>query len=96
VRHHIESPDPNDHLLERILSRPNMRLAWKRARSNKGVAGVDGLSIKAFPDVIHDKWENIRESLMEGTYDLLPVLRVEILKPTGEPVPWGYRPYRTD
>ena len=25
-----EPPDPNDHLLERILSRENMRKAWKR------------------------------------------------------------------
>ncbi len=89
VRRVVEPPDPNDHLLERILSRPNMRLAWKRVRSNKGVAGVDGLSIKEFPDVIRDKWENIRESLMEGTYDPLPVLRVEIPKPTGGTRPLG-------
>ena len=36
-------PDPNDHLLERILSRENMRKAWKRVKSNKGAPGVDGM-----------------------------------------------------
>ncbi len=89
VRHGIESPDLNDHLLERILSRQNMRLAWKRVRSNKGAAGVDGVSITAFPDFIRDQWGSVRESLMEGAYAPLPVLRAEIPKPTGGTRPLG-------
>ena len=34
-------------------------------------------------------WEDTRESLMEGTYDPLPVLRVEIPKPSGGTRPLG-------
>jgi len=45
--HVIEQPDPNDHLLERMLSRSNMQAAWQRVKSNKGVAGVDGMSTPA-------------------------------------------------
>ncbi|MBW1738113.1 MAG: hypothetical protein JRJ69_11315 [Deltaproteobacteria bacterium] len=33
--HVIESPDPNDHLLEQILSREYMLKAWKRMKANK-------------------------------------------------------------
>ena len=41
--HVIEMLDPNENLLERILSRENMRMAWKRVKANKGAPGV-GLS----------------------------------------------------
>ncbi len=60
--HVIEPPDPNSNLLELVLSRDNMHLAWKRVKSNKGAPGVDDISIKEFPDIIRDKWESIRES----------------------------------
>ena len=49
MRHVTEQPDPNDHLLERILSRENMLRAWKRVKANKGAAGVDGISIAGVP-----------------------------------------------
>ena len=44
--HVIEPPDPNSNLLELVLSRDNMHLAWKRVKSNKGAPGVDDISIK--------------------------------------------------
>jgi retron-type reverse transcriptase len=45
VRRVIESPDPNAHLLERILSRSNMQYAWKRVKANKGSVGIDKIDI---------------------------------------------------
>lgn len=87
--HVIEPPDPNDHLYERIFSSSNMKDAWKRVRSNKGAAGIDGVSIEAFPGLFRDQWENIRESLLNGTYKPLPVKRVEIPKATGGTRPLG-------
>jgi RNA-directed DNA polymerase len=59
--HVIEPPDPNSNLLERVLSRDNMQLAWKRVKSNKGAPGVDNISIKEFPDIIRVKWEGTHE-----------------------------------
>jgi RNA-directed DNA polymerase len=64
--HVIEPPDPNDHLYERIFSSSNVKSAWKRVKSNKGAAGVDGVSIEAFPGLFRDQWENIRKSLLRG------------------------------
>jgi RNA-directed DNA polymerase len=89
MRHVIEPPDPNEHLLERILSRRNMRKAWKRVKANKGAAGVDGISVEEFPEWLHDRWEGIREPLLDGAYKPLPVLRVEIPKPDGGTRPLG-------
>jgi len=87
--HVIESPDPNEHLLERVFSRENMLRAWKRVKSNKGVPGVDRISIAEFPGFIRPRWEDIRKSLLEGTYQPSPVLRVEIPKVDGGTRPLG-------
>jgi RNA-directed DNA polymerase len=81
--HVIEQPYPNDHLYERIFFSNNVKSAWKRVKSNKGAAGVDSVSIEAFPGLFRDQWGNIRESLRNGTYKPLPVKRVEIPKATG-------------
>jgi RNA-directed DNA polymerase len=87
--HVMEPPDPDEHLLERIISRKNMQRAWKRVKSNKGTHGVDGRSIEEFPDYARKNWEKIRESLLAGTYQPSPVRRVEIPKATGGTRPLG-------
>jgi RNA-directed DNA polymerase len=89
VRRVVEPPDPNDHLLERILSRKNMHKAWKRVKANKGAPGIDIMSIREFPEFARNNWDDIRQSLLDGTYRPLPVKRVEIPKPTGGIRPLG-------
>jgi RNA-directed DNA polymerase len=79
----VEPPDPNEHLLERILSRSNMQQAWKRVKANQGAPGVDGMAVDRFAAFARDKWPEIRLSLFAGTYQPLPVKRVEIPKSTG-------------
>jgi RNA-directed DNA polymerase len=76
-------------LLEQILSRENMLLAWKRVKANKGAAGMDGMSIEAFPEFVRHHWERIRSALEKGTYHPAAVLRVMIPKPTGGQRPLG-------
>ena len=89
MRRVVEPPVPEFHLLERILSPANMRNAWKRVSSNKGAPGVDNMSIQDFPEFSRNNWDNIRQSLLDGTYRPSPVKRVEILKPTGGTRPLG-------
>jgi RNA-directed DNA polymerase len=89
MRRVIETPNPDDCLLERILSRENMQYAWKRVKANKGSPGVDNISIDEFPDFARDKWNAIRESLADGNYQPLPVKRVEISKSSGGAHPLG-------
>jgi RNA-directed DNA polymerase len=85
----IGLPDPNDCLLERILSPENVALAWKRVRTNKGAPGIDGVSTDDFPDQTRPLWGVIRQSLLDGTYHPNPVKRVEIPKASGGTRPLG-------
>jgi len=89
VRRVVETPNPNARLLEQILSRENMQNAWKRVKANKGAPGIDKMPIEKFPDFVRDKWDRIRESLSDGSYQPLPVKRVEIAKPGGGKRPLG-------
>ena len=95
MRRVIESPDPNAHLLERILSRDNMQKAWKRVKANKGAPGIDNMSIDGFQDFAREHWNVIRESLSDGSYQPLPVKRVEIPKQSGGTVHWVSQPSQT-
>ena len=70
-------------LLERVLSRENMVLAWKRVKANKGSAGVDGLTIEETAEVLKTQWPKIREEIESGLYRPQAVRRVEIPKPGG-------------
>jgi RNA-directed DNA polymerase len=60
-----------------------MQRAWKRVKSNKGAAGVDGLDIAQTGQHLKRAWPTIRQQLMEGTYRPKPVRRVGIPKPDG-------------
>jgi len=55
----VESFDPDERLLERILSKENRAVAWKRVKANRGAPGVDGIAVdmdlsKFFDTVNHD------------------------------------------
>lgn len=85
----MESLAPDVHLLERMFSRENMQRAWKRVKANKGAPGIDDISIEEFPEFARHNWDNIRKSLLAGTYQPSPVRRVEIPKNTGGTRPLG-------
>ena len=83
MQHSMKLHDSHEHLLERIFSSDNMQQAWTRVKTNKGAAGVDNMSIDEMPEYLREHWTEIRESVMEGNYQPLPVLRKEIPKPSG-------------
>ena len=60
-----------------------MEAAWKRVKSNRGSAGVDGLSIAETADYLRAHWPRIRKSLLDDSYRPLPVRRVQIPKSDG-------------
>ena len=82
-------PDSDEDLLEQILSRPNMSKAWERVKANKGAPGVDQMPIDDFLAFAREHWEKIRLSLQTGSYQPLPVRRVEVPKATGGTRPLG-------
>lgn len=82
ARHETGSPGRDD-LLFQALAKANMVKAWKRVKSNRGSAGVDGLSIAETAAYLKTHWPRIRASILEGSYRPAPVRRVQIPKPGG-------------
>jgi RNA-directed DNA polymerase len=70
-------------LLEEILSKTNMQLAYKRVTGNKGAAGVDGIAATDFAGQLKAEWEAVKAKLEAGTYLPQAVKRVTIPKPNG-------------
>ena len=77
ARHETGSPGRDD-LLAQVLAKANMEAAWKRVRSNRGSAGVDGLWIAETAEYLKAHWPRIRESLLDGSYRPAPVRSVQI------------------
>ena len=78
-----ESPAIGEQLMEEVCERENCKRALARVKSNKGSAGVDGMSVQQLPAHLKQHWPAIREQLLSGTYEPQPVKRVEIPKPDG-------------
>ena len=72
-----------NNLLEKILESENLRLAFKRVKSNKGSHGVDGMRVDELPQYLKQNVVTLKKSILEGTYRPKPVRRVEIPKPEG-------------
>lgn len=71
-----ENRVPQNNLLEQILDKSNIQNAWERVRANKGAAGIDSMSIKAFPDFAKTHLLRILEQIGEGRYAPAPVRRL--------------------
>lgn len=70
-------------LLEEILSKSNMQLAYKQVTGNKGAAGVDGITVTDFAGQLKAEWESVKAGIETGMYQPRAVKRVLIPKPNG-------------
>lgn len=71
-------------MMEAVVERENMFAALRRVKSNKGSAGVDGMSVDALEGYLREHWPRIKVELLNGCYQPEPVHRVEIPKPGGK------------
>ncbi len=78
-----ESPTGEVRLMESICERENMRRAMRQVRGNKGAPGIDGMTVDQLPGYVRRHWPKIKEDLLAGRYQPLPVRRREIDKPDG-------------
>src|SRR5215213_2810663 len=83
AKREAESPASSEQLMEEVCGRKNCRQALARVKSNKGSAGIDGMTVEQLPAYLKRHWLTIREQLLSGTYKPQPVKRVEIPKPDG-------------
>jgi group II intron reverse transcriptase/maturase len=77
------SREGQNDLLEQMLQRENLRRAYKRVKQNKGAPGVDGVTVEQLQDHLWQHWDTVKNQLLTGTYQPMPVKRVEIPKPGG-------------
>lgn len=72
-----------DELLEQILGRNNLNLAYKQVKKNKGAHGVDGMEVEHLLQYLKDNGEELKRLVLDGRYRPNPVRRVEIPKDNG-------------
>jgi RNA-directed DNA polymerase len=68
-------------VMESICERVNLIKALKRVKSNRGSAGIDGMTVEELPAFLKEHWPCIKEQLLKGVYVPKPVKRLEIPKP---------------
>ena len=71
-------------LLEEILSPNNLNKAYKKVVSNKGVAGVDGITVEEEFDYLKENKDRILNQIRKRRYKPQPVKRVQIPKENGK------------
>lgn len=71
-------------MIEKILSRKNIRSACKQVMSNQGSAGVDGMPVKALPFHLKGNLKSISSAIQSGRYFPQSILGVEIPKGNGK------------
>jgi RNA-directed DNA polymerase len=81
AREPAERPMFGEHVMEEVVERPNMQAALKQVRANKGSPGVDGMSVDELPDFLKAHWPEIKDQLLNGTYQPRVIKRVDIPKP---------------
>jgi hypothetical protein len=59
-------PESATGLMEKIVSRGNMMVAYSRVMSNKGAAGVDNMPVTALKGYLQGEWSRIKEELLGG------------------------------
>lgn len=76
-------------LIEEILSEANLKEAIKRVKANKGVAGVDKMTVEQIDAYFEEHGKEIVDSIMNKKYKPQLVKRVYIPKSNGKLRPLG-------
>lgn len=84
-----EGRNNNMRLIEVILEDENLNEALKRVKSNKGVAGVDKMTVYEIDTYFQNNRERIKKEILEKKYRPQPVKRVYIPKSNGKKRPLG-------
>lgn len=59
-------------LLDKILSRENMLEAYNQVKSNKGSAGIDGMTIEEMDNYLRQNWRLTKELIKQRKYKPQP------------------------
>ena len=73
----------DERLLEAIADPGNLRRAYRKVKSNGGAAGVDGMNIDDVAEWLRAHPGELRQSLLQGSYQPQDVRGKSIPKPNG-------------
>ena len=76
-------------LMDEILSDENLRRAIKAVKSNKGAAGVDGMTVETLEAYFAKEGSALKQAILNKQYKPQPVRRVYIPKANGKLRPLG-------
>ena len=79
----VDTKTVTNELLEKILSKDNMNIAFKRVKANKGASGIDDMQVDELLQYLEENGEQIKEDIRNGRYNPKAVRRVEIPKADG-------------
>ena len=79
----IDTKTVTNELLEKILSKDNMSMAFKRVKANKGASGIDDMKVDELLQYLKENGKQIKEDIRNGKYNPKAVRRVEIPKADG-------------
>lgn len=71
-------------MIEQVINRRNMHLAYKQVLTNKGSAGVDGMPVQELRRFIQNNGTAIVLRMVKGRYLPQPILGVSIPKSNGK------------
>jgi group II intron reverse transcriptase/maturase len=71
-------------MIEQVITRRNMHLAYKQVFANKGSAGIDGMQVSELKPQIRKEREAIVLRMINGSYLPQPILGVTIPKSNGK------------
>ncbi len=70
-------------LMEEVVEPVNLNRSYQRVKANKGAPGVDGMTVDDLSGWLAEHREELKASLLAGSYRPQPVRGVEIPKPGG-------------
>ena len=79
----IDTKTVANEILDKILSKDNMNLAFKRVKANKGASGIDNMTVDELLQYLKENGNKIKEDIRNGKYNPKAVRRVEIPKADG-------------
>ena len=71
-------------MIENVINKRNMRLAYQHVLKNKGSAGVDGMQLKELTIYVKNHRDDLAIALYQGRYKVQPILGVSIPKSNGK------------
>jgi RNA-directed DNA polymerase len=71
-------------MLNELLSKRNLNLAYLRVYRNRGVGGVDGVQVDELKSILETRGDGQKSQIVQGSYAASPILGVSIPKRTGK------------